>query len=333
MKKIVIILEIIFVSFYILTLIPFIIVTEGFEYYTAITPIDQQYTAFNITHIDTLFVYLVLFLASAIVVRIKGRKLPPLLLTFCLVFLMIGIGISIAVMAHLSTDPTGEFPGSNRGSSFTIFFYTYPLMSIILAIVLIVRVVRQEVEISENRQYKNKFLNRLNRLVANKPVWWALILLLPVFVLITLLLLLFGQDSDSIVKVFTQTTTWRFSQQTHPPYLDYQGHYLCTVAACGHQKVVKPLRLGKRNGSEIIVNRQLMIANAYEEMISRYTPAFHRFIRRLYDKYGYPLSKHINTPFRSDVIYLIMKPFEYFFLLNLYLFCTEPEKKINKQYL
>jgi len=339
MRKTGIILRVILGLFYLLAFILFMSAMEGSEYYEAIDPIDRQYTAFNGTHIVTLLVYWVLFLASAVAIRIKGRKLPPLLLTLGMVFLIIGIGISITVMAQLSTDPTGEFPGFYRGSPMLdkiiclILFCSYPLMNIIMAIAFIIRVVRQEADVSENRRYKNKFLDRLNRLVARKPVWWALILLLPVFVLITLILLLFGQDTDSIVKVFTETTTWRFSQQTHPPFLDHNGHYLCTVAACGHRKIVKPARLGKRHGNEIIVNRQLMIANAYEEMISDYVPAFHRLVRRLYDKYGYPLSKHINTPLRSDIIYLIMKPFECFFLLNLYLFCIEPEKKINKQYL
>ena len=309
---------------------------EGSEYYEAIDPIGQQYTAFSSAHIVTLLVYWVLFLASAIAIRIKGRKLPPLLLTLGMVFLIIGIGINIAVMAQLSTDPTGEFSGYRGGTMLDkficlILFCTYPLMNIITAIAFIIRVVRQEADVSENRRYRNRFLNMLNRLAAHKPVWWALILLF--FVLITFILLLFGQDTDSIAKVFTETTTWRFSQQIHPPYLDHNGHYLCTVAACGHRKIVKPVRLGKRYGNEIIVNRQLMIANAYEEMISDYSPAFHRLIRRLYDKYGYPLSKHINTPLRSDIIYLFMKPFEYFFLTNLYLLCLEPEKKINKQYL
>ena len=329
------IIPVLFALFYGLAIILFVSTVPGSEYYEAVDDIEGRYTAFAGAHIVTLLVYLALFLASAVAVQLNGRELPPLLLTLCMVFLMIGIGISIAVMVHLSGGYDESYIPGTDFRQYRVFSAAciYPLMNIILAIVLINRTVKQEADAAANRLYKNEFLNRLNMFIARKPAWVALILLLPVFTIITLILLLFGQETNSIVKTFTETTTWLFSQQTHPPLIGHKGHYLCTTAACGHPKVVKPVRLGKRHGNEIIVNRQLMIANAYEEMISDYAPALHRFIRRLYDKYGYPLSKHINTPFRSDIIYLMMKPLEYFFLINLYLFCIHPERKINKQYL
>ncbi len=107
---------------------------------------------------------------------------------------------------------------------------------------------------------------------------------------------------------------------------------MCTVAAAGDPKFVKPLRLGKRHGKIIVVNRQLLIANAFEELIQDLSPKAHRIIRSNYDKYGFNISKKINTIFLSNMVYLLMKPLEWFFLITLYLFCTEPEKKINSQY-
>ncbi len=91
-------------------------------------------------------------------------------------------------------------------------------------------------------------------------------------------------------------------------------------------------RLGKRHGKTIIVNRQLLIANAFEYVIENHIPYTHAFIRRLYDKYGLPLSKYINTPLLSDITYWLMKPLEWFFLLVLYSTCVKPEEIINKQY-
>ncbi|PZP49892.1 MAG: hypothetical protein DI598_06785 [Pseudopedobacter saltans] len=161
---------------------------------------------------------------------------------------------------------------------------------------------------------------------------WALIFLLPIFIIITLILILFGQDANSLVKVFTDTTTWTFSQKSHPPVLTPRGHYLCTVAAKGDPKVVKPIRLGKRHGNTIIVNRQLQIANAFEELIADYTPILHRFIRKNYDKYGYNLSLKINSKMGSNITYVLMKPLEWIFLICLYLGYQNPEQKIKKQY-
>ena len=82
-----------------------------------------------------------------------------------------------------------------------------------------------------------------------------------------------------------------------------------------------------------MVNRQLCVANAFEQLLEERTPRFHRALRSFYDTYGYPVSRHIKTPFSADVIYLIMKPLEWLFVVVLYLFDEKPEDRIAKQYL
>lgn len=91
--------------------------------------------------------------------------------------------------------------------------------------------------------------------------------------------------------------------------------------------------MGIRRGEKIVVNRQLCIANAFEDLIQERTPKFHHFIRHIYDKYGYPLSKHINNEIEADITYLIMKPLEWIFLIVLYLFDEKPENRIATQYI
>ena len=66
-----------------------------------------------------------------------------------------------------------------------------------------------------------------------------------------------GQGIDAPVKAFTDTADWTFSQQTPPPPLEYDGHYLCTVAAGGHKRVVKPIRFGRRRGAIIVDRREV----------------------------------------------------------------------------
>ncbi len=99
---------------------------------------------------------------------------------------------------------------------------------------------------SLNRTYKNSFLNKLNSFVIRYYAKPKILILFtfPVLLICTIILVLIGQRPDSLVKAYTDTTCWCFSQMTHPDYLPYEGHYLCTVAARGNAKIVKPLRLG-----------------------------------------------------------------------------------------
>lgn len=110
----------------------------------------------------------------------------------------------------------------------------------------------------------------------------------------------------------------------------YDGHYLCTVAAGGHKEIVKPIRLGRRGKKYIVVNRQLCIANAFEQIIEEKAPRFHYVVRSFYDKYGYPVAKHINSKYAADFVYFLMKPLEQIFLIVIYLFDSKP--KIVQQY-
>ncbi|MCZ4243256.1 DUF6688 domain-containing protein [Pedobacter punctiformis] len=320
--------EFIFITLFVLSLLlfSFIWALNSADYYTPIDIVDGGYSPFASQHILTLLVFFGLSIWAIFALWLKGNKLPPVLLVLSLVFLTIGTAISFAVLLQVSSN--------TEANDISIFLVPLPASYILISIVLGFKIVRNEVEISSARMYKNKFLNYLNAQMAKtslQPVW-VLALLVPVFILVVSILILFGQDYNSITKVFTETTTWQFSQKTHPPFLDHKGHYLCTVAVCGNPKVVKPLRLGKRHGHEIVVNRQLLIANAFEELIQETAPHLHKMIRNSYDKYGYPLSKKITTPESSNLVYRLMKPLEYFFLLVLYCCCSKPEEKINKQY-
>ena len=135
-----------------------------------------------------------------------------------------------------------------------------------------------------------------------------------------------------MITAFTNTADWTLSQKIPPPRIDYDGHYLCTVAACGNEKLVKPIRAGKRHGQLIVVNRQLLVANAFEDLLKEKTPNFHKIVRGTYDKIGLPISKYINSKEKSNIVYILMKPLEWLFLIVLYTFDKNPENRISIQY-
>lgn len=173
-----------------------------------------------------------------------------------------------------------------------------------------------------------------NRFLGNAERWpvMAFVLMWPLLGILIGILLLFGQRPDAIIRAFTETSDWNLSQRVAPQNISYDEHYLCTVAAGGHEKVVKPKRLGVRHGHQVIVNRQLCVANAFEQVLEERTPGFHRAVRHFYDTYGFPVARLIHSKYTADFIYFLMKPLEWLFLIVLYLTDVNPENRIAIQY-
>lgn len=301
------------------------IMLYGAHYKEAIDIVDGGYSPFSSEHSITLITFFLLAIFGIIKLWLKGRSSPPLLFVLSLIFVIIGMIISVAVILQIS---------SNTQFYDSWLFFFLPFTYILTAVILIYKCIGEEAKLAINKHYNNKFLNYLNKKMAivEQQPFYVVVFLIPVFVTIVAILVLFGQEVNSITKVFTETTTWNFSTKTHPPFLDHKGHYLCTVAVCGDPMIVKPIRLGRRHGFEIVVNRQLLVANAFEELLSDHAPSIHKVIRRFYDRFGYPLSKKINTAQKSNLVYRLMKPMEYFFIFCLYLCSEKPEEKIAKQY-
>lgn len=188
---------------------------------------------------------------------------------------------------------------------------------------------------AQNKTWENPLFNTINRKLKNAAYWplVAFFLMWPLLGILIVVLVLFGQKPDTVIKAWTETSDWNLSQQVSPQNVYYDEHYLCTVAAGGHRKLVKPLRMGERHGHQVVVNRQLCVANAFEQLLEERTPNFHRHVRHFYDTYGFPVARMIRSRYIADAIYLAMKPLEWFFLLVLYLCDVNPENRIAVQYL
>jgi hypothetical protein len=74
------------------------------------------------------------------------------------------------------------------------------------------------------------------------------------------------------VDAFLKTCSFPLSRLPVPP--PHDCHYLCTIAAQGSPRLVKPLRWGVRGGDPIIVNRQLSVANAFEDLLHERWPRY-----------------------------------------------------------
>lgn len=288
---------------------------------------------------------------SYFILKFWRKSLPPAVEVFLLAGVYVGIALCAAWVIQLfgpkfevgvvqDWKPLGNpvtyaFSFSEVDVMILICLLIVPFIYVAHCVHLLYRIVKERAEKQALKQYDGKLLGSLNTflLKGTNLFWCAVVALLPLLGILVMLLILFGQQPDSIILAFTKTSDWTLSKEISPPPVAYDTHYLCTVSLRGHRKLVKPTRYGIRRGEKIVVNRQLCIANAFEQLIQERTPKLHRRIREFYDRYGYPVSKHIRSAWAADVVYIIMKPLEWFFLLILYLCDTKPENRINSQYL
>ncbi|MCR5233392.1 MAG: hypothetical protein K6E53_05730 [Lachnospiraceae bacterium] len=271
----------------------------------------------------------------------KMAKTPPLITVLCMGAMY--IGASQLILFVIQIFKVTKFQGMAFVSHSYPLFETAPLMvlpfcCISMAARLIIRKIYEwniNEEHNEEHYAGEGLIGRLNEVLSNALSWpvAAIIAMLPLLGVILGILSLFGQYPDHMIRAWTETAQWNLSRMEAPPNVIYDEHYLCTVAAGGHEEIVKPIRMGERHGHRIVVNRQLLIANAFEQVLEEKTPRIHRAIRNFYDKHGYPVAGHIKTKAAADIVYFIMKPLEILFLLVLYLVDAKPENRIAVQYL
>ncbi len=288
---------------------------------------NQFHYSISFHYIPSVGIPLVLaFAAIMIITYIPAEKIPPLISAILTALIIIGNIVQIVFAFQISRNVR----------DLTLMLYVFHINIVLVSIPAIHKQITEQTRLIGRRKEKLtkpwqiKAYSLLEKTTNMRLFMFGMVFIAAAA--IEILLILFGQGTDGAIKAFTDTADWTFSQQLPPPPMEYEGHYLCTVAAAGHRKVVKPLRYGNRLGAVIIVNRQLCIANAFEDLIHERTPKFHRKVRHFYDTHGYPLSKIITTPLRADIVYILMKPLEWVFLTVLYAFDTDPEKRISEQY-
>jgi hypothetical protein len=281
-------------------------------------------TAFSPEHQLTIFSLIFIFSAGFLISRNSKRVLPPLVQCLLYGLNLTGFVFNIIVAIQIKE--------------------VWVLGNLPIAVIYLHEFIR--VHKTSVKSPLNSDVNGLSKIqtlfirVLHLNLWYRIPVLLvvvaPLFLFLILILTLFGQRPDSVILAFTQTYYHRFSE------LDYLcnnvqcgGHYLCSVAAKGHRQIVKPIRYGERRNKKIICNRQLLISNAFEELIQEKTPWLHKIVRSKYNKVGRLIHRYyyvFNNKLVSDLVYVFMKPFEFVFLLVLYFFDTKPENRIARQY-
>lgn len=271
-------------------------------------------------------------IAGYLYLRVRPlKKIPPLMAIISMSAMYLWV---IEVIVFTVQVFKGDLSGDNL---LDLYLLVYPICIICIVARTVISKVHewQEYEMERAKIQRNQFLNFADKILSNSKLWpiYAIVFMFPLLGIIIGILLLFGQAPDSVIKAWTETADWTLSLKEAPQNIEYDEHYLCTVAAGGHRKVVKPVRKGIRHGHEVIVNRQLCIANAFEQILEEKTPRFHKLVRGVYDRYGFPVARLIKSKWIADIIYIMMKPLEWIFLMVIYMSDVHPENRIATQYM
>lgn len=286
---------------------------------------------FSPEHRIGIYTLLIVYTIFYIISIFRKSILPPLAELFTNSFLILGLILNLLLCIHINPMELGFF--------FWIFGNIPVILLLFIELSKNQKLLKNHIE--QNELNANSLVGKLCMSILKlEPIYKypiLTILLIPILMLLSLFVLLFGQKPDSIIKAFTETYKHGFSQ------LDYMcdnvecgGHFLCSVGANGHKTIVKPIRYGERHGNKIICNRQLLISNAFEDLVQDKFPRAHKIIRKAYNKVGNLIHKHyhfFNNKIVSDVVYVLMKPLEFAFLCILYTFDSKPENRIAIQYL
>ena len=271
-------------------------------------------------------------IAGYLYLRVRPlKKIPPLMAIISMSAMYLWV---IEVLVFTVQVFKGDLSGDNL---LDVYLLVYPVCIICIVARTVISKVHewQEYEMERTKIQCNPLLNFADKILSNSKLWpiYAIVFMFPLLGIIIGILLLFGQAPDSVIKAWTETADWTLSLKEAPQNIEYDEHYLCTVAAGGHKKIVKPIRKGIRHGHEVIVNRQLCIANAFEQILEEKTPRFHKLVRGIYDRYGFPIARLIKSKWIADIIYIMMKPLEWIFLAVIYMSDVHPENRIATQYM
>lgn len=316
---------------------------------------ESAHAPLNLEYSAAVLLFALLGLASYMALKFRKKKFPPLAevillggmyvgMLLCVVFLyqlVMGVHPQPSDMSALAGVMDEEFLKDWKVSLNELDYFiilclcVVPVLFLVHCICLMITMLREQAQEQSVRNYDKPLIDHINKIFVTCMGKYLLSVfaMLPLLAVLSVVLILFGQQPDSIILAFTETSDWILSKEISPPPVAYDMHYLCTVSLRGHRKLVKPLRYGMRRNEKIVVNRQLCVANDFEQMIQERTPKFHRAVRAFYDNCGYPISRHIRTAFAADVVYILMKPLEWVFVIALYLIEEKPEDKIASQYL
>ena len=200
--------------------------------------IQKHAPIYTKSFVTIIVVCLVYIISLILLTTIDTNKRPPLVTVLCQAGVY--LGTLFAIVFTIQIFDIGN-PEQNH-DLIDFYLLLVPLNMIFMAARIMVLEIKAYVPNPERMSKIDSvpLLGFCNRLLSDSKKWpvIAFILMWPLLGILIAILLLFGQAPDSVIKAFTETADYTFSTKIPPQNLYYDEHYLCTVAAGGHKKIV-----------------------------------------------------------------------------------------------
>lgn len=118
----------------------------------------------------------------------------------------------------------------------------------------------------------------------------------------------------TLATIPSWVTAWFWSKQIYEslPESPPQGCFVVTAAGRGHEQLVGPFLEIEHRGQLRRANRQLVTLWQFENRWRNNFPHSHRRFRCGYNIIGPRVASHIRSPWLADVVFLTLKPAEWF---------------------
>lgn len=123
-----------------------------------------------------------------------------------------------------------------------------------------------------------------------------------------------------LITVLGQLPFWWYSiQSAQQGYITLTDKapdcFIATASAQGYPFIVGEQTIHWHNGRNVYASKQMLRLWRFETIWSTHSPHSHKVFRIYYNCYGSALAKHINTPFKASLSYILLKPVEWILLL------------------
>lgn len=170
----------------------------GVEYDVPLTVHGEFHTPIAGEYRFSFFFLFFIAMVCIVLLSVITKRKPPLFAAMLIAGVYMGNVLDILLVIQLL---------KNMDNFFTVMMLVFPMNYMLMSVRLIRREIKAQTGYLSNSAEKSGFMGWLNKLLTKSLGWYLIsfVAMIPLLAVMLLILVLFGQRPDSIVKAFTET--------------------------------------------------------------------------------------------------------------------------------